>query len=257
MKTRILLTFLGLAAAVSAAPVTRDQLMAMAHGRVDPGVMKAIVERDCVDFDVDAGNAAELSRTVPPSVLEAAVACRRKAVPPAAMAAPAQPSGASPVHPATASPAISASASPASATDAAVSVPPPVSAAAPTSAAPEAKAPAPAPATSAGPAKIRLRAVFIGEAGALRCAASIDGVEAAAFLKEKQGEFGEAVPRDRIGRESAYLPVSAGSHHIVFRCDPKDQTVIADVDVPAGESRTIEIRETTLRSWKLHRIQTP
>jgi hypothetical protein len=253
------LGFLSLAAAASAAPVTRDQLMAMARGKVDPAVMRAIVERDCVDFEVNAGNAAELSRAVPASVLEAAIACRRRVMPTPATAAPAPPAGASPALPAGASPA----------PPVAAPVPPPpapVVASTPSSAgaSPAAAAPASSPAPSApppgapsGPSKIRLRAVFIGESGALRCSASIDGVEAATFLKEEEGKFGEAVARDRIGRETGYLPVSPGTHHVVFRCDPKDQSVAVDVDIPAGESRTIEIGETTLRNWKLKRIQTP
>ncbi|HKB72168.1 MAG TPA: hypothetical protein VKH46_15075 [Thermoanaerobaculia bacterium] len=77
MKTALVLGLVGLAAAASAAPVTRAQLVAMAKEGVDPAVMKAIVERDCVDFEVDAGNAADLSRILPASVLEAAIACRR------------------------------------------------------------------------------------------------------------------------------------------------------------------------------------
>jgi hypothetical protein len=99
--------------------------------------------------------------------------------------------------------------------------------------------------------------MFSGESSALRCTASIDGVESATFVKEEQGAFGEAVPRDRLGRETGYLPVSAGAHHVVFRCDPRNQTVAVDVAVPAGESRTVEIGETTLRNWKFRGIQTP
>jgi len=250
MKTRIFLAFLGVAASVTAGPVTRDQLVAMARGKVDPGVMRAIVERDCVDFDVDAGNAAELSRVVPAPVLEAAIACRGRAAKP-----PAAPAAVDRVPPAPA-----AAAAPAVAAEAAAPAPPSATATA-TATAPAPVSPVPAaaapPASAAGPSKIRLRALFIGESGALRCTASIDGVEAATLLKEEQGAFGEAVPRDKIGRETGYFPVSPGAHHVVFRCDPRAQAVAIDVDTPAGESRTIEIGETTLRNWKLRRIQTP
>jgi hypothetical protein len=205
--------------------------------------MRAIVERDCVDFDVDAGNAAELSRAVPAPVLEAAIACRGRAAKPPA--APAAVERVPPAPAAAAAPAVAAEAAAPSAT---------ATAPAPVSPVPAAAAP---PASAAGPSKIRLRALFIGESGALRCTASIDGVEAATLLKEEQGAFGEAVPRDKIGRETGYFPVSPGAHHVVFRCDPRAQTVAIDVDTPAGESRTIEIGETTLRNWKLRRIQTP
>jgi len=58
-------------------------------------------------------------------------------------------------------------------------------------------------------------------------------------------------------RETGYLPVSPGAHNEVFRCDPRNQTVAVDVEMPAGESRTIEIGETTLRHWKFRGIQTP
>ena len=226
MKTRTVLACLGFAAAASAAPVTREQLVSMAGEKVDPQVMRAIVERDCVDFDVDAANAAELSRVVPAAVLEAAIACRRSAAPAPRDAATAPP----PAAP-----------SPGGAPE------------------PREKTPAPPVRPDSPPAgaRVRLRAVFIGESAALRCTASIDGAEAATFVKEEQGKLGEAVERTRIGRESGYLPVSAGRHHVLFRCDPRDQTVAADVDVPAGESRTVEIAETTLRHWKLRRVSTP
>ena len=230
----MILVLLGAAAAASAAPVTRDQLVSMARDKVDPGVMRAIVERDCVDFDVAADNAAELSRVVPAAVLEAAIACRR-----------------------------SDAARPALSPRAEIPATSGAPAAAPPAAAPPATAPASLASSAAAPsgtpagARIRLRAVFIGESGALRCSASIDGVEAATFVKEEEGKFGEAVERTKIGRESGYLPVAPGRHRVIFRCDPKAQAVTVDVDVPAGESRTIEIGETTLRHWKLRRIRTP
>jgi hypothetical protein len=118
MRHRLLLAVAGLAAALAApllaALVTRDQLVAMAREKVDPSVMRAIVERDCVDFDVDAANASELSKILPPGVLEAAIECRQRAssgraaeaamAPPAAAAAPATSSGTSTASPAPAAP---------------------------------------------------------------------------------------------------------------------------------------------------------
>ena len=200
---------LGLSAA--AAPVTKEQLLSMAREKVDAKVILAIVGRDCVDFDVDAGNAAELSRALPPEVLEAAIACR-KAAPKAAAPAPAP---------------------------AEIAAPPP----------PPKESPAP------GSGTLRLRAQFIGESAALSCVCLVDGREAATLTKEAQGEFGEAVARTKIGRQSPDLPVSAGRHRVVFRCDPKAQEVSADVDVLPGKLRTVEIRETSLRSWKLRKVE--
>lgn len=222
MKTAALLASFALAAAASAAPVTRAQLVAMARDKVDPAVMKAIVERDCVDFDVDAGNAADLSRLLPASVLEAAIACRRNL-----RTAPETP----PKEPAPSPSAPAAS---------------------------PATPPAPAP-TSGGAAegRIRLRALFIGESDALRCAATIDGKEAATLIKEAQGRLGEAVERTKIGRESAYFAVAPGRHRVLFRCDPHARSVSADVDVAAGESRTVEVAETMFRRWKLRGISKP
>lgn len=240
MRTPGIVAIIGLASAVSAAPVTREQLLRMAREKVDPGVMRAIVERDCVDFDVDAGNVAGLSKAVPAAVLEAAIACRRAAHPAPAAAPPAVPlAAAAPVTPEEPAPPV---ASPP------VPPPPPGSGNAP---------PLPAPPAAPAPARIRLRAVFIGESGALRCTASIDGAESASFLKEEQGKFGEAVERSRIGRETPYLPVAPGRRRVLFRCDPNDQQVPVDVDVAAGESRTVEIAETTFRRWKLRRVITP
>ncbi|HWC65220.1 MAG TPA: hypothetical protein VG777_03990 [Thermoanaerobaculia bacterium] len=222
MKTAAFLGLFALAATATAAPVTREQLVAMAREKVDPAVMKAIVERDCVDFDVDAGNASDLSRLLPAPVLEAAIACRRNPKP-APQPPPKQP------------------ASSPSATGA-----------------PPAPPPAPAPASgAAAEARIRLRALFIGESDALRCAATIDGTEAATLDKEEQGKLGEAVERTKIGRESAYVAVAPGRHRVLFRCDPHAQSVSADVDVAAGESRTVEVAETMFRRWKLRGISKP
>jgi hypothetical protein len=253
----MLAAVVALAGAASAAPVTRQQLVDMA-GKVDPAVMRAIVERDCVDFDVDAGNAAELSRTVPATVLEAAIACRRSTASSSSASVPDRPANARTV------PAAATTSAPASPPAAAVATPASPPAALPVApsegASPSAPAPfaaVPPPAASPSPTRIRLRAVFIGESDALRCTATIDGVEAATLVKEEQGSFGEAVPRDPIPRESPYLPVGPGRHRVAVRCDPKREEVIAEVEVPSGESRTVEVSETTLRRWKLRRVLTP
>ena len=225
-----------LCAAASAAPVTRAQLESMAKDHVDPHVMQAIVARDCVDFDVDAGNAAELSRTIPADVLRAAIACRNGVA-----AVPATASS-------TVSPAPAAAA-------AAVAPTAPAPAPAVSAATVAAPAPAVAPAAPTGAAELRFRATFIGESGALACSCLLDGVEAATLTKAAEGSFGEAVPRAAIVRESAFLPVSPGRHTILFRCDPHGQEVTATVDVPAGQRRTVPVGETTLRHWKLRRVE--
>ncbi|MGH9440815.1 MAG: hypothetical protein ACRD16_00915 [Thermoanaerobaculia bacterium] len=215
------LLLLGLRAA-GASPVTKAQLMSMAKEGVDPKVILAIVERDCVDFDVDAGNAGALSRAVPAPVLEAAISCRR-----AAFRAPK--SGTDALAPAGAA----ASAAPLSA--------------------PRAAEAGPSPAASSG--TLRLRAEFIGESDELTCSCLLDGAPLATLTKPAEGEFGQAVPRNKIGKETADLAVPAGRHRLVFQCDPRGQQVPVDVDIPAGQRRTVEIRESTLRRWKLRSVR--
>jgi hypothetical protein len=82
----------------------------------------------------------------------------------------------------------------------------------------------------------------------------LDGQPVAVLTKPEQGEFGQAVPRTKIRKQSADLPVSAGKHRVVFRCDPKNQEVSADLEIATGQRRTVAIRETTLRGWKLVKI---
>jgi len=225
-----------LAAPLPAAPVTRGQLAAMARDKVDPAVMRSIVERDCVDFDVDAENAAELSKVVPSGVLEAAIECRKHAAsdrsgaasvaPPAAASLPETPAAAAP----------GASAASAAGRPLAANLPP-------------------SPASSAGEAQLRVRAVFIGESGTLRCSCSLDGRPIATLTKEAQGEFGQAVERSKIRRESAYVSAGAGRHAIAFVCDPGAQAVKADIDLAAGERLTVEVAESALRHWKLRKVE--
>jgi hypothetical protein len=189
--------------ALGGAPVTMAQLLSMAREKVDPKVILALVERDCVAFEVDASNAAELSHEVSTEVLEAAIRCRRE----------------------------SRSAEP---------VPEPRPSQAP-----------PAVPSAADPGRLRVRADFIGESGALTCECWVDGAPFAVLTKLEQGEFGQAVPRDRIRKESAFVPVSAGSHRLRFRCDPKAQEVTRTLEIKAGEKVTVEIRETMFRRWKV------
>lgn len=188
------------AGAVAEGAVTRDQLRAMARERVDAKVMRALVDRDCVDFDVDASNAAELSKEIPSEVIEAAIRCRQTSPKPAAQE--------------------------------------------------------PQPAATGSTGELRVRVQFIGEAGALSCACLLDQEPFATLSKPAQGEFGEAVPRTKIGKESAFSTVPAGPHKLLFRCDPHAQELSLDLEIPAGQRRTVEVKETTLRRWKLGKIDT-
>jgi hypothetical protein len=215
------------ASTLPAAPVTRDQLAAMAREKVDPSVMRAIVERDCVDFDVDASNAPELSKIIPPAVLEAAISCRKHAAPasrPAEASPPAAPAAVA------APPAPARTPSPASASE--TSVMPP-----------------------AGNGEVRVRAIFIGESGKLGCVCTLDGRPMATLAKEAQGEFGQAVERSKIPRESNFVSAAAGRHVVGFVCDPKAQELTVNVDLGPGERRTVEIAEKTFRRWKLRKIE--
>ncbi len=64
------------------APVSRDQLLAMVDAGAAPELMVSVVERDCVDFDVDAATLVQLTPRVPQVVLEAAMRCRGNATTP-------------------------------------------------------------------------------------------------------------------------------------------------------------------------------
>ena len=217
-----------LAAPLLAAPVTRGQLEAMARQKVDPAVMRAIVERDCVDFDVDAGNVSELSKLLPAGVLEAVIECRKG------------PASASPVAPAAVAP----------------PTPPPAAAPVPSAPAPAARLEAAAPAPGVpGEAQVRVRAIFIGESAALSCSCSLDGRPVATLTKEAQGEFGQAVERSKVRRESGYVSAAAGRHIVAFVCDPGAQEVKVDVDLAAGDRRTVEVGEIMFRHWKLRRVE--
>lgn len=57
--------------------LTKRQLVELAKQKVEANVLRALVERDCVDFELNASDVAELSPLVPAEVLEAAIKCRR------------------------------------------------------------------------------------------------------------------------------------------------------------------------------------
>jgi hypothetical protein len=63
---------------VNAEPLTLLKLLDLAGEGVAEDLLRALVERDCVDFSVDAENVAELSSRLPASVLKAAIDCRTR-----------------------------------------------------------------------------------------------------------------------------------------------------------------------------------
>jgi len=208
----------------AAAPVTRAQLRDMASAKVDPAVIRALVERDCVDFDVTGENAAELSKELPAGVLETIIRCRKANAAPAPT--PSVPRG------------VDAEALPDRST-------------ASESGSPAPSVPPPTPVR--GPAELRVTATFIAEASPLSCVCLLDGKPFATLAKPAQGEFGENVPRNPVKKDSGYLPVEPGRHELVVRCEPKDQELRADVTVESGRRRRVDLSETTLRRWKIRR----
>jgi hypothetical protein len=77
-------------AAATAAPLTQQQLLDLLAKGVSEEVVRSLVERDCVDFKVEAANVAELTSRLPAAVLKAAIDCRAAidATPPAALVNP-------------------------------------------------------------------------------------------------------------------------------------------------------------------------
>ena len=67
----VLLLALTFAAPVHAEPLTKQQLLDLISKGVDQTLVRSLVERDCVAFDIDSATLVELSPTVPPS------ACRQ------------------------------------------------------------------------------------------------------------------------------------------------------------------------------------
>ena len=85
----------GARVAPAADPVSKEQLLELVAGQVDPELILRLIERDCVAFEIDASTLLELSPRVPKQLLDAAMSCREaEAVPvtpgAAVVAAPAQ-----------------------------------------------------------------------------------------------------------------------------------------------------------------------
>lgn len=57
-------------------PISKQQLLELVEKGVDPKLLVSLIERDCVDFQVDASAVLELADLVPAEILEAAIACR-------------------------------------------------------------------------------------------------------------------------------------------------------------------------------------
>ncbi len=68
--------FVALPTTASAEPLSKVKLLELASKGVDPVLIRTLVERDCVSFDIDADTLVELSSKVPADVLEAAMRCR-------------------------------------------------------------------------------------------------------------------------------------------------------------------------------------
>ena len=59
-------------------PVSLPLLLELLDQKLDEELLVALIEKDCVAFDVTAENVAELSRRLPKRVLQAATDCRRR-----------------------------------------------------------------------------------------------------------------------------------------------------------------------------------
>jgi hypothetical protein len=75
LRSVLLCSFL-LAATSSWAEVTRDQLLEMVENDVDVELIVAVIQRECVDFEVTGSNLTELAGLLPKEVLGAALECR-------------------------------------------------------------------------------------------------------------------------------------------------------------------------------------
>jgi hypothetical protein len=61
-------------------PVALDKLLNLVDKKLDEDLIVALVEKDCVAFDVNAENVAELSKRIPKRVLQSAMDCRGRAI---------------------------------------------------------------------------------------------------------------------------------------------------------------------------------
>jgi hypothetical protein len=62
----------------SAYGITKTELLELVQKGVAPSLIVSLIDKDCVDFEVDASAVLELAETVPNDVIEAAIACRRR-----------------------------------------------------------------------------------------------------------------------------------------------------------------------------------
>ena len=60
-------------------PVALDKLLDLLDKKVDEDLVVSLVDKDCVAFDVNAENVAELSKALPKRVLQSAMDCRKHA----------------------------------------------------------------------------------------------------------------------------------------------------------------------------------
>ena len=108
VRRAVLTLFAAVGITLAGEPIGLDRLLELLGDGIDPDIVVALVEKDCVNFDVSGENVAELSRKLPKAVLEAAIDCARRgdgdetpavvpvapALPPPAPAPPASPSDA-------------------------------------------------------------------------------------------------------------------------------------------------------------------
>lgn len=73
---RLLAVVCGLLIPIAAsAQVSKQDLLDLAAAGTDPDLMVALIERTCIDFELDAPTLVELTPTVPKAALDAAMAC--------------------------------------------------------------------------------------------------------------------------------------------------------------------------------------
>ena len=60
------------------AALSKEKLLEMVDAGIDTALIVSLVEKDCIDFDMDADNLLDLSSKVPKEVLQAAIECRER-----------------------------------------------------------------------------------------------------------------------------------------------------------------------------------
>lgn len=77
----LLVTTLGMLAPLAiAGGLSKAQLLDLVQKNVDPDVIVSLINKDCVDFEVDSNAVLELSGSVPAKVLKAAIDCKTRSV---------------------------------------------------------------------------------------------------------------------------------------------------------------------------------